>query len=223
MRQLHLIAAVAAIAAASPAFASEITVNYTGTVVATPDPTQAFGLTAGSPISFSATFDPSQLVDRTGQFYNIDAISGLPVDIPGLRTVSLFDDPNAAFAMTIGADTLTIADDPNAGNGSLGVGHQPVAIYQDTTFVGVAYAGLAADGLFVDVDPIALTLHYFPTTGIGFDVNSNNPGLGLLISTSLPSLTVSSAPEPSTWAFMLSGFGLAGALLRRRRDLKAVT
>jgi hypothetical protein len=30
-------------------------------------------------------------------------------------------------------------------------------------------------------------------------------------------LTVSSAPEPAAWALMISGFGLAGAALRRRR------
>jgi len=30
-----------------------------------------------------------------------------------------------------------------------------------------------------------------------------------------------SVPEPSTWALMIGGFGLAGAMLRRRRSLAA--
>ena len=221
MHKLCPVFAAAALAMAAPAVAGETTINYTGAITATPDPTQAFGLTVGTPISFSATFDPGQLVDRTATFFNIDAISGRPVAIDGLRTASLFDDPNASFIMTIGADTLTIADDPNAGNGSLGVGHQPVAVYQNATFVGVAYAGLAADGLFVDVDPIALALHYFPATGIGFDVNSNNPGFGLLISTDLPTLQVTSVPEPATWALAICGAAFAGGAIRRRRAARA--
>ena len=34
-------------------------------------------------------------------------------------------------------------------------------------------------------------------------------------------LDVTALPEPSTWAMMLAGFGFAGAVLRRRRDLVA--
>ena len=33
--------------------------------------------------------------------------------------------------------------------------------------------------------------------------------------------TVDAVPEPQTWALMLLGFGSAGVMLRRRRDLKA--
>ncbi|WP_293347597.1 PEPxxWA-CTERM sorting domain-containing protein [Phenylobacterium sp.] len=35
----------------------------------------------------------------------------------------------------------------------------------------------------------------------------------------LDSLTVTAVPEPTTWALMIGGFGLAGAALRRRRSL----
>jgi len=34
-------------------------------------------------------------------------------------------------------------------------------------------------------------------------------------------LTIQSVPEPATWGLMLSGFGLAGAALRRRRSIAA--
>ncbi len=33
----------------------------------------------------------------------------------------------------------------------------------------------------------------------------------------LDSISVAAVPEPATWALMISGFGLAGASLRRRR------
>ena len=36
------------------------------------------------------------------------------------------------------------------------------------------------------------------------------------------SLTVSAIPEPATWALMISGFGLAGAAIRRRRASDAL-
>ena len=49
-----------------------------------------------------------------------------------------------------------------------------------------------------------------------FDTLQNSDSLGFVLG------SVSAAPEPSTWALMISGLGLAGFALRRRAGLKPV-
>lgn len=203
---------------AADASASETTIDFQGTVVATPDPTQAFDLSVGSPVYFSVTFDPDKLVDVSQTFYNIDAITGMPVAIPGLETASLSDDPNAAFTVTAGSHSFTKFDAHKYGQNLLGAGDVPLAVFQNSTFVGVAFEAIADDGFVIDTDPIAVALHYFPTYGVGFDINSNNPDFGFLISTDLPSL-YAAVPEPASWATMIAGFGMIGGALRRGRTV----
>lgn len=205
---------------AANASAAETTIDFQGTVVATPDPTQAFDLVVGSPVNFSVTYDPDRLVDVSQTFYNIDAITGMPVAIPGLYTASLSDDPDAAFTLTAGSHSFTKFDTINYGQNLLGAGDIPLAVFQNSTFVGVAFEAIADDGFIIDTDPIAVALHYFPTYGVGGDVNSNNPDWGFLISTDLPPLVVA-VPEPASWAMMIAGFGMIGGALRRRSALKA--
>lgn len=38
----------------------------------------------------------------------------------------------------------------------------------------------------------------------------------------LDNITISSVPEPATWAMMITGFGLAGTAIRRRRSMKVI-
>jgi hypothetical protein len=62
---------------------------------------------------------------------------------------------------------------------------------------------------------------------IGGDVDggpdgAGSPGFSPLRDTStVPEALEGSVPEPATWALMIGGFGLAGALLRRRREKPA--
>lgn len=46
---------------------------------------------------------------------------------------------------------------------------------------------------------------------------ANHPGYSLVFSQGVGNNPAGAVPEPATWALMISGFGLAGAALRRRR------
>lgn len=53
-------------------------------------------------------------------------------------------------------------------------------------------------------------------------LDANGKKAGSLYSQDIPfSHTTSVVPEPATWALMIGGFGLAGATLRRRREVLA--
>jgi len=74
-----------------------------------------------------------------------------------------------------------------------------------------------------------IPLSFLPTTGFaaeeyGFNLwpRQATGGLLALADFSPENATISTGtPEPSTWAIMLLGFGMAGTLLRRRRALAA--
>jgi hypothetical protein len=66
----------------------------------------------------------------------------------------------------------------------------------------------------------ALTLHWGPNAGGNFDLNitgMTNGSLGGLYS---GSIEVSAIPEPETYAMLLAGLGLMGAVVRRRSQRK---
>ncbi len=77
-----------------------------------------------------------------------------------------------------------------------------------------------------------LTFDLTATSGV-FNFADDGPHLKILWSNSASldqkvgdlysqSLSVSAVPEPATWAMMITGFGLAGAAIRRRRGALAV-
>ena len=71
----------------------------------------------------------------------------------------------------------------------------------DYHLIGTNFSGLAwAAG--------ALTLSYF---------DSNNGDNTQFVTATIRAESTGAVPEPATWALMISGFGLAGAALRRRR------
>lgn len=53
----------------------------------------------------------------------------------------------------------------------------------------------------------------------GVNLNTGELTLAGRTEESLFGLAISAAPEPSTWAMMIGGFGMAGAAMRRRRSL----
>lgn len=68
-------------------------------------------------------------------------------------------------------------------------------------------------------DPLTLYSFAFSTTGGNLVFTENGPSdqQGNI----LDNITLSAVPEPATWALMITGFGLVGSTLRRRRAVAA--
>ena len=98
------------------------------------------------------------------------------------------------------------------------------------------FASLIGD---TDKSGVVIPAGAFKSISLVFETGANNPFIGKQLSILLSGdgyvgtafdnvyldatpLTVSAVPEPATWAMMISGFGLAGASLRRRRGALAV-
>jgi hypothetical protein len=123
--------------------------------------------------------------------------------------------------------TLTLnGTDIFSGAWDLGGGGGNVIYFSPAGSTAVAFSGPGvSDGGFVDVFvPLMLieglnSLTFAMSGGdqgfadeswniIDATVNGNAPGSGAV-------------PEPATWALMIGGFGMAGAMIRRRRSLAA--
>lgn len=196
-------------ATAFSAQASYVTVTYNGVVSQVLNPAEAPGIAVGDVVTYSATFDPSKAVNVGATLYNIDGITGLPVSLPNLSTISIADDPNASDSVTIGDYSFTQADDPDFGHTfGLGAGNFPFVVYNGTQLLGIDIGAQAANGLYFYSDPIAALLHHVPTTGIGGLASSDD--LSFLVTTDLDgAIAAAAVPEPSSWLMM----ALAGALL----------
>ena len=66
----------------------------------------------------------------------------------------------------------------------------------------------------------ALTLHWGPNAGGHFDLNITGMTNGTLGGLYSGSIQVSPVPEPETYAMLLAGLGLMGAVVRRRGQRK---
>ena len=138
-------------------------------------------------------------------------------------------DPNQPGLYAIGVNTGTgpIAPFANIGN--------PNVIFNQV--IGVQKTGAA----FVDANLLTATrsgaslslvvpLALLPSTGFSpnhyaFNIwprNGFDPANNAQISDFAPNnATLAAVPEPATWAAMILGFGLAGGVLRRRREFGA--
>jgi hypothetical protein len=200
-------------ATAVSAQASYVTVTYNGVVSQVMNPAEAPGIKVGDVVTYSATFDPSTAVNVGSTLYNIDGITGLPVPLPNLSTISLATDPNASDSITIGDYRFTQADDPDFGyTFGLGAGKFPFVVYNGTQLLGIDIGAQASNGLYFYSDPIAMLLHHTPATGYGGLDTSDD--LSFLVDTDLDGAITAAAavPEPSSWLMM----ALAGALLAWR-------
>jgi hypothetical protein len=71
---------------------------------------------------------------------------------------------------------------------------------------------LAAPAFAGGPPPPSVTAKVFEPIHIG-----HLPGQPIILVAMPPAQVVGSVPEPATWATMLSGFGMIGAAMRRRR------
>ena len=128
---------------------------------------------------------------------------------PGATTATL-------YALDAFTDKLVRSTDPNAG------------IYVGTNTLGVAFGALGVDLAVAD----AIGFDISGGTGAAF-FNQGNRFYTLDLTTgaatlagnigagSLVGLTAAAVPEPATWAPLLTGFGLTGVAVRRRRQTVA--
>ncbi len=129
-------------------------------------------------------------------------------------------------ADTDGSATLT----------SLGGGFKDFSLFMGSpdTYNSITFTFFNAPSVTLNGTQISNGGTLFSTTGdqsLAYRVNFNFGG-AIAKSVTLQSIgqnayesdgwAVSAVPEPATWAMMIAGFGLAGAAIRRRRNILAV-
>jgi hypothetical protein len=223
VRSFHLpLVLLLASAASLPAAAQYTTVSYGGVVStvhdATSGPAGPADIQVGTAVTFSATFDPSRAVDISQTVFNIDHLTGLPVPLPGLTAVSIFDDPNASYRITIGSHVFTSADDDlGGGDFDLGAGHFPLVLYNGAQLLGID-GEADVDGFTFDFDPIATLLHYRAHVGGGYFDADGDYGFSVdtALDAAIAAAPLAPVPEPSTWAMLLGGVAAVALAIRRR-------
>lgn len=194
---------------------TSIDTSYTKNGITTPIP-RFQGL------STSFVYDPTTQGDITTIDFSIDQLvqisrNGTPVGLVAALPLRLLAQQNGklyeaffqgtalpisgAF-VTLGKTGLTAADffffDPATPN-------------LPRTLTGLDFTGPAIRFGF-ETTPFGVTVNGGPSNGdIVSSVRTDN------FSVTVNSLDVAAVPEPSTWAMMILGFGLAGTVVRRRR------
>ncbi len=86
-----------------------------------------------------------------------------------------------------------------------------------------AYFAMPDDPLVIETSPLVDFAGLSPIPIDLPDIVARDPGtpggfffLPILDRGGTPPIPVSGVPEPASWALMIAGFGLAGAILRRR-------
>jgi hypothetical protein len=198
--------------------------------------TAAFALAAGGAHA-------SSVVDPTGDFLptfvgthdaDLDVtsfgVSYNPVLSSFLLTATLAGpiDTSKAGLYVIGINTGTGPAAPFGALGEPNVRFNQVIVLQKTgsaVLSGNALTALMSGNSFSLTVPLA----FLPSTGFtperyGFNLWPRN-GLGnnnQISDFSPQNATLASAPEPTTWAMLVAGFGLLGGALRRRRGVAAL-
>lgn len=224
MRIVKLAALVASLGLmASAAQAAVVTITYSGTVKSGTDGAGLFGAAGAdlSGLAFSSVFvfdDSTEIIQRNDLHYNYGGtyvgspsplISvGLTIDGASYVPVMIGDVSQGYLAQrALGILTNNYYQLLQTTSGSYDGDHVSFSCYdKPKTSLGALACDLRDDGLFLLGDNRA-------TNGV-FAITS---------ATMSPPVDVgvSYVPEPGTWALMISGFGMVGGALRRRRPLAA--
>ena len=233
MKTLISAAALAAALIATPSLAAERTISRTGHVISQ-IPQDGFwnpagvtalaGIAVGDAIHFSATYDDADLETpwprstAFGEIYNNPQVhtvglgNGNPVNAVSLEVGSLRFQLSDQFCFQ---DTACIA-----ANG-LEFATGPTLMFQNDTYLGMdsclhAHGVFACQLVFDNINPFignqnARLLGYNrPDIYVFADESFNTVFFGQFDG------RAPGVPEPASWALMIAGFGMTGALLRRR-------
>jgi hypothetical protein len=154
----------------------------------------------------------------TGVFTSADLeILASPYGVASPNQVNMYSVTTAYGALQNGTVGVAIYDD--LGAGSL-YGFANILDGLTTTHLGgtaLADINAAAGSIFiVGFTNATLNLQDPNNVDLGVYTNGNEPDHPVLTLD-----TTAAVPEPATWAMMITGFGLAGATLRRRRSALA--
>jgi hypothetical protein len=214
--------------APTAAHAEYVRATFSGSILATNPGTPA-SLGVGTPVTFTAVYDTSKLVDHTA---SINAATGL--GFASVLTASLSDDPAAWLSIKIGPVSYDKFDQVNYGTPEgdcgpgcdLGAGNFPVVTYLNGAFAGVGNMFINSAGYSFDADPIADAFGGFDLgDGLGgYDfflgkVGPDGDPFATILAVgdySAANVTITPVPEPSAWGLLIVGAALVGATLRHR-------
>lgn len=215
--QLAMAAMIAALAAsATTATAAIVVTTYKGTVTSGHDRTGVFG-TAGAifdGMDFSVAYTTDDSVPFTTKFAD---------SVQSYITGSGFNDPVTAL-VTIGGHSLHFGSGP----GAVGItkaadnftGGQDQLYNEASVSVFDVQNAVFSLNDFLSSSDYHHNLNYLLQPGDGqYGGFTSNPITGYDTTAIFHTTSVninSGAPEPTVWALMVGGFGLAGAALRRR-------
>lgn len=211
LQALIAVAAAAVAGSASPALAGlkQVTVNAVVTEIT--HPAGADGAQIGDSATLVARYDDINLIDITAAD---DAYFGGTAT--GLSAVSL-DAPGSGFKMTFRGDTFTQSIDEGQDTGGFGIAY-PLVLFHNGAFWGFDVLGVRPDGFGIAFFSEAeLSLDLPPVLVGGFGCCFGFGQESFKGTMDIAGAQIQGVPEPSTWALMIGGFGLAGAALRRRR------
>jgi PEP-CTERM motif len=160
------------------------------------------------------TLDNVTLTANSGPATNLVVNGDFETGVPSSTPVGWsFQNPNGALAQGV----VIPGDGVGGSNGWV---DGAVQAY-DTLFQNIATVGGAGYTLSFDLTQEGATTANFQrlsTNGDDTDVNGNGINVVVYAGQGDPVLSTTSGgvPEPASWALMISGFGLAGAALRRR-------
>lgn len=85
---------------------------------------------------------------------------------------------------------------------------------------GINFSNLVFDGVTI-ASPVAGTLYDFFVTKSGwYNVSFTATNTNTTAVSNSASYSFAAVPEPAAWGLMIAGFGMAGASIRRRRNVR---
>ena len=194
---------VAGLSAASAASATLYVINFP-TIAPSALTCQTFG--ARQLCTEQAIFSPFLNV-KAGDEFDLHVHLTGPVIVPASGSQSYvfaaFFDTKTTPAGAVGVDGALSTLTMSGYSGPAGSFAGPLSLFRDSYLALGGFAGPHGAFSFTGFDAVITALNDDPNPVLGFSFGTSEAAV----------------PEPAAWGLMITGFGLAGAALRRRRAL----